>query len=302
MAKNKKGLGMGLDALLKMNVQDIPEDNDPVRETESNEEKVIAGFVELPIDKIVPNPDQPRKNFDEESLNELAQSIKNFGLIQPITVVKKEHIYEIVAGERRYRASIKAGLEKIPVIIKDISQRKKLEMSLVENIQRENLNAIEEALAFSSLIESYSITQEELADSIGKNRTTITNSIRLLNLDVQIRRWIMDGKLTSGHGRAILSLEDNDQHLSFASYIINNNLSVREAESTAKKWPFKKDTKTEIKHENKSLQLHKAEEKLQRKFQTKVLFFGNEKKGKIQIDYYSTEELERILEVLDINL
>jgi len=302
MAKNKKGLGMGLDALLKMNVQDIPDNNELVTENKSIEEKVIAGFVELPIDKIVPNPDQPRKNFDEQSLNELSQSIKNFGLIQPITVVKKEHIYEIVAGERRYRASIKAGLEKIPVIIKDISQRKKLEMSLVENIQRENLNAIEEALAFSSLIESYNITQEELADSIGKNRTTITNSIRLLNLDVQIRRWIMDCKLSSGHGRAILSLEDKDEHLSFATHIINNNLSVRDAESAAKKWPVKKDIKKETKHIYKSLELKRAEEKLQRKFQTKVLFFGNEKKGKIQIDYYSTEELERILEVLNINL
>lgn len=303
MAKNKKGLGMGLDALLKMNVQDeIPEADSLTSENVSAEEKVIAGFVELPIDKIVPNSNQPRKNFDEQSLNELAQSIKNFGLIQPITVVKKEHIYEIVAGERRYRASIKAGLEKIPVIIKDISQRKKLEMSLVENIQRENLNSIEEALAFSSLIESYNITQEELADSLGKNRTTITNSIRLLNLDVQIRRWIMDGKLSSGHGRAILSLENKDEQVNFATFIINNNLSVRDAESAAKNWPVKRAKKKETKSIKKSIELQKAEEKLQRKLQTKVLFFGNEKKGKIQIDYYSTEELERILEVLNINL
>jgi ParB family transcriptional regulator, chromosome partitioning protein len=159
MSKIKKGLGMGLEALLKMNVQDHDSDSS----NEAGESKVLAGFTELKLDQIKPDPDQPRKKFDEQALGELSQSIKNFGLIQPITVIKKDDFYEIVAGERRYRAAQMAGLLKIPVIIKDLSQKEKLEISLVENLQRENLNSIEEALAFSSLIETYNITQEDLA-------------------------------------------------------------------------------------------------------------------------------------------
>lgn len=294
MQKNKKGLGMGLDALLKLNVQE----ND-LFEGDKNK-TVVAGFTELPIEIIEPNPEQPRKSFDEASLDELAQSIKNFGLIQPITVVKKGEHYQIVAGERRYRACIKAGLKKIPVVIKDLSQREKLEMSLVENIQRENLNPIEEALAYLTLIETYNITQEELASTIGKSRTSITNSIRLLNLDVQIKKWIMEGKLTAGHGRAILSLEDSKEHINFASYIIEKGLSVREAEELAKKWPLKKSDKIISKEKQKSQELKRIEELLERKFQTKVEINGNEKSGKIQITYYSQEELERILELFNI--
>jgi len=296
MAKNK-GLGMGLEALLKMNVssEDLPFDSNKSSE---QGKKVLAGFVELEIDKIVANPEQPRKNFDQESLNELAQSIKNFGLIQPITVVRKNDIYEIVTGERRFRASKIAGLSKIPVIIKDISQKEKLELSLVENIQRENLNPIEEALAYSSLIESYNVTQEELASRIGKSRTTITNSIRLLNLDVQIRRWIMEGKISPGHGRAILSIEDAKHQLSLAQYILDNNLSVREVEALSKKWPMKKNSIKKLQKTIKSFELSEAEKSIEQKLKTKVSIVGSVKKGKIEINYFSEEELERIIDFI----
>ncbi len=294
MAKGNKGLGMGLEALLKMNVQDDQVVNEKEAKTEN---KVIAGFVELPIDKIIPNQNQPRKSFNEESIGELAQSIKNYGLIQPITVIKKNDNYEIVAGERRYRASKIAGLKNIPVIIKDISQKEKLAVSIIENIQRENLNSIEEALAFSSLIEAYNITQEELSKKLGKSRTAITNSIRLLNLDIQIRTWLMENKLTPGHARAILSITNSKEHLSFAHYIINHELSVRESEIVSKKWPLQKQ-KSKSLISAKSLEIKEAEEKLEQKLQTKVLINGKINKGKIQIDYFSEEELERIIELI----
>nr|HPO50942.1 ParB/RepB/Spo0J family partition protein [Spirochaetota bacterium] len=286
-----------LDALLKVNIQD--EDKSP--NLQNPEENVIAGFVELPIDKVFPNPNQPRKNFSEEALESLAVSIKSFGVIQPITVAKKDDIYEIIAGERRYRAAKKVGLEKIPVIIKDLSQKEKMEISLVENIQRENLNPIEEGLAFLSLIETYSITQEELSGRLGKSRTAITNTIRLLNLDPQIQKWITEEKLTPGHARTILSVEDKSRRISFADYIIKNNLSVREAEQISKKWPLqtfaKKDTP-----KVREIEIQRAEEKIARKLMTKVNIVGTSLKGKINIEYFKQEDLERILEILDVSI
>jgi ParB family chromosome partitioning protein len=296
MAKTNRGLGMGLEALLKMNVQNDTDN----QEGENKVKEVVAGFVELPLSKITPNPNQPRKNFSDESLNELAQSIKNFGLLQPISVIKNGDLYEIIAGERRYRAAKIAGLDKIPVIIKNISQKEKLEVSLVENIQRENLNSIEEALAFSSLIETYQVTQEELAERLGKSRSTITNSIRLLNLDAQIRKWIIDGKITPGHARAILSLEDTKQHVNFASYLIENNLSVRDAENLSKKWPLQK--KKSNLNPKKDADIKNLEKKMEGRLQTKVTIAGNSKKGKIIVDYYSIDDLERIIEILGIKL
>jgi len=296
MAKNNKGLGRGLDALLKMNVAE--ETNDEV----INQNNVIAGFVELDIDRVVPNPDQPRKNFSEESIENLAQSIKNFGIIQPITVSKKGDSYEIIAGERRYRAAKSVGLTKIPVIIKNLSQKEKLEISLIENIQRENLNPIEEALAYSNLIDSFGITQEELADSIGKSRTSITNFIRLLNLDIEIQKWIMDGTITPGHARTILSLQDKKYHIEFAKYIINNNLSVREAEGLTKKWPISGKETQNKKNSLRELEIQNAEKELERKLQTRVQILGNSLKGKIQIEYFNQDELERLLELFNLKI
>ncbi len=297
MAKSNRGLGMGLEALLKMNVQNEVEEQG---NSGSGEKEVLAGFVELSLDKIVPNPNQPRKNFDEGLLKELSQSIRNFGLLQPISVIKSGDVYEIIAGERRFRAAKLAGLDKIPVIIKNISQKEKLEVSLVENIQRENLNSIEEALAYSSLIETYQVTQEELADRLGKSRSTITNSIRLLNLDAQIRKWIIDGKLTPGHARAILSVDDAKQHLVFANYLIENNMSVRDAENISKKWPLQK--KKPGSSPRKETEIKNLEKKMQEKLQTKVIVDGNSKKGKITVEYYSLDDLERIVDILGIKL
>jgi len=296
MAKNKSGLGgMGLDALLKVNVQN---DNPP--KSEESDNNVLAGFVELPVDKIIPNSNQPRKYFDDESLEELAISIKNFGVIQPITVVKKGNNYEIVSGERRYRASIKAGLEKIPVIIKVLSQKEQLGISLVENIQRVDLNPIEEALAYKSLIDEYNLTHEDIANELGKSRTAITNTIRLLNLEPQIIQWMKEKLLHPGHARAILSIKDRNEHIKFADYIIKNNLSVREAESSSKKWTTIKKGKMTQKPKLREIEIQDAEEKIAKRLQTKVKINGTSIKGKITIDYFTQEDLERILEMWDL--
>jgi ParB family chromosome partitioning protein len=296
MAKNKSGLGgMGLDALLKVNVQ-----NDNLTKSEELGDNVLAGFVELPVGKIIANSNQPRKYFDDESLEELAQSIKNFGIIQPITVVKKDNNYEIVSGERRYRASVKAGLKKIPVIIKVLSQKEQLGISLVENIQRVDLNPIEEALAYKSLIDEYNLTHEEIASELGKSRTAITNTIRLLNLEPQIIQWIKEKLLTPGHARAILSIEDKNEQIKFADYIINNHLSVRESEGLSKKWTTPKNEKDTKKSKLREIEIQNAEEKIAKKLQTKVKIDGTSIKGKIMIDYFTMEDLERILEILGI--
>jgi len=298
MAKTNKGLGMGLDALFKLNVTEENSENKEDNNNFNLEDNIIAGFVELPIERVSPNPDQPRKNFTDESIESLAQSIKAYGIIQPITVSKKGEFYEIIAGERRYRAAKLLGLQKIPCIIKDTSQREKLELSLIENIQRENLNPIEEAIAYSNLIETYGITQEELSERLGKSRTSITNFIRLLNLDIQIQKWLIDGIITPGHARTILSIEDKNEHINFAQYIIKNNLSVREAEKLAKNWPIqKKDKKSS--NPVREIELQKAEEILKKKLQTKVNIIGTSHKGKIQIEYFTQEELERLLELFN---
>lgn len=313
MSKRQSGLGNGLESLgLSGGLDSLINDTNVVDENKKNEngdsiyQNVLAGFVELPISLIYPNESQPRKEFDEIALENLAQSIRNFGLIQPITVVRlEEEKFEIVAGERRYRACKKAGLENIPVIIKNISQREKFEMAVVENVQREDLNPIEESLAYSSLIDSYDITQEELGSRLGKSRTSITNALRLLNLDPQIQKWIIDKKVTPGHARAILSINDKLEQLNFADYIIKNNLSVREAEKVSKNWKAKdnNDKKKESNNQTsvQEIEIRKAKEMLEEKLKTKIDITGNSKKGKISINYFNIEELERILNMFDIN-
>ncbi|MCG8571255.1 MAG: ParB/RepB/Spo0J family partition protein [Spirochaetes bacterium] len=309
MAKNR-GLGKGLDALLKMNIQEetpekskILDQQTSIETKESNENKVLAGFTELPLNKIFPNPNQPRKEFDSESIDQLALSIKNFGMIQPITVAKADDHYEIIAGERRYRAAKQINLKFVPAIVKNLSQREKFEVSIVENIQRENLNPIEEALAFSSLIDTYQMTQDELAERIGKSRTALTNSIRLLNLDPQIQNWIIEGKITPGHARTILSLIDKNQHIPFANYIIQNNLSVREAEKISKKWNQEsKKTEQKTKEKKQELEIKIAQEKLEQRLQTKVNINGSNDKGKIMIQYFSVDELERLLDLFEVKI
>ncbi len=290
MVKNK-GLGKGLNALMQLNIHD--------EDQETHKDEVVAGFLEMDISLIKANPSQPRKLFDQTAIESLAQSIKTYGLIQPITVSKKGDFFEIIAGERRFRASQIAGINKVPVIIKDISHREKLEISLVENIQRENLNTIEEALAYQSLIETYNLTQDQLSDRIGKSRSAITNTLRLLSLEIKIQKYIIDGAVTPGHARAILSLEDKSEQINFCDYIIKNELSVRESEKAAKNWKAEKRNLKQQSVVKFPIELKNAQQKIEEKFQTKVTITGNENKGKIQIEYFTIEDLERILEILD---
>lgn len=302
MANKKIGLGglgeslmtenaEGINALLDVNIRAEGSDDD----SQSNG-TALAGFVEMNIGDIITNPNQPRKEFDEESLNELAQSIKAIGIIQPIAVTKNGDKYEIVAGERRFRAAQIAGLEKVPVLIKDLSLREKLEIALIENIQRENLNAVEEALAYSNLIQQYNLTQEELSERVGKSRSAIANAMRLLGLDPIIQKMLIDRQITAGHAKAILSVEDEADRLGFAVYLRDNQVSVREAEALSKKWPIRNSGGGSSKTGIREIEIVNAERELAETLQTKVTINGTSFKGKIQIEYFSLDELERLLE------
>lgn len=291
----EKEMGKGVDALFSMNVANTA--------PEKNEETVSAGFTYLPLENIIPNPGQPRKEFDNESLDELAHSVEKHGLINPIVVCKEDDKYVIIAGERRYRACKLLNLEKVPVSIMDLSKRQQFEMAISENIHREDLNPVEEAIAYQSLIETYGETHEQVAESLGKSRAYITNSLRLLNLDPEIQSWLINRSLTPGHARTILSIDDRNEHVSFAKYIIDNNLSVREAEKAAKSWPKQKEKKNATKgQQHQDIEIKIAEEKVASKLQAKVAINGNSQKGKIQIEYFSMDELEGLLEKFGVDM
>lgn len=275
----KKGLGKGLGALL---------------DTDSNNE--ATGVVELKINEIEPNANQPRKNFDDEKLTQLSESIKEHGIVQPIIVRREENTYRIVAGERRWRAARIAGLATVPVVIKDISNRQLMEIALIENIQREDLNPIEEAEAFEKLLKEYNMTQEELSKAVGKSRSAIANSIRLMSLNDEVKNHVVNGELSSGHARALIVIEDNELQKKVADEIINNGLNVRQTEALVKRVLTQKPVeKQKPKNEN----FIEIEEKLKGIFGTKVELISNNKKGKIMIEYYSNEELDRILEMVE---
>jgi len=304
MANKKIGLGglgeslmtenaEGINALLDVNIRAEGSDDDT-----QSAGTALAGFVEMNIGDIITNPNQPRKEFDEDSLNELAQSIKAIGIIQPIAVTKNGDKYEIVAGERRFRAAQIAGLEKVPVLIKDLSLREKLEIALIENIQRENLNAVEEALAYSNLIQQYNLTQEELSERVGKSRSAIANAMRLLGLDPIIQKMLIDKQITAGHAKAILSVENEADRLGFAAYLRDNQVSVREAESLSKKWPIQTSSGGGSKTGIREVEIVNAERELAETLQTKVTINGTSFKGKIQIEYFSLDELERVIELI----
>lgn len=270
----KFGLGRGLDSL-------IPEDDENINV--------------LNINKIKPNKEQPRKYFDEDKIAMLAESIKEHGLIQPIIVQKDKEDYKIIAGERRWRAAKSANLKEVPVIIMDLTDSAVLEISLIENIQRQDLNPIEEANAYRRLIDDFSITQEELARKIGKSRTSITNTIRLTNLDDRVQEFLVEEILTEGHGRAILGLESKNEQFDAAQKAIDNGLNVRETEQLVANY-----------HKAKPIKTHKLnpyfkdiEKRLSISMGTKVMLKPKAKnKGKIEIEYYSADELERILDYL----
>jgi len=283
MATKRMALGKGLGAL-------IPE-------LEQAEEKTL---LYCGIEEIRPNRSQPRKHFDESKLQELAESIKEQGILEPLIVRRIDQGYELIVGERRWRAAQKAGLKEVPVLVKEVEGRKALELSLIENLQREDLNPIEEAEAFKHLIEESDISQGELSTRIGKDRTTITNALRLLKLPIEIRNQLLQNRITSGHARAILSLESKEKQKELCALIIRKGLSVREAETLAKRWtekPKRKATRESSSGDLES-QLNSLQDSLKRHLGTKVSITHKGKRGKIEIEYYSPEDLERIVEAI----
>ncbi len=276
MSMVKKGLGKGLGALIS---------------NEATEEE--SGVIELRINEIEPNSGQPRKHFNDEKLVQLSESIRQHGIIQPIIVKKDNNRYTIIAGERRWRAAKLAGLTKVPVLIKEFTNRQVMEVALIENLQREDLNPIEEADAFQNLMNEFEMTQEQIAETIGKSRPAIANSLRLLALSEDVKKFIISGDLTSGHARTLVIIQDPQVQLTAAEYIIANKLSVRETENYIKKL-FQ--NKTEKKKNEDNPDFKEVEDKLKNILGTKVKLQANNNKGKITIEYFSNDELDRLLE------
>ena len=290
----KGGLGKGIEALFPSNVDIGSLSKDVSRETS---EKVI----EMKLNEIEPDINQPRKVFDDEKLEELSESIKEHGVLQPIIVTKKDDYYQIIAGERRWRASKKAGLKTIPVIVRDYDAKKIREVSLIENLQRQDLNALDTAKAIKELMEEHQLTQEQLAKTLGKSRSAIANTLRILNLDERVQDMVQEGKLSEGHARTLASIESPQKQYKLAMDIINLDLSVREAENMAKEEKEEVKKKPTNKKKSKLEAIYKdLENRIKSALGTKVSFKPQTKsKGKIVIDYYNEEELERILEILE---
>ena len=296
MAVKKKGLGKGLDSLIpeKSNKPLAKEPAEEKRESESG-----SGIQMMKINMVEPNRDQPRKKFDEDAILELADSIKQFGVLQPLLVRKNKDYYEIIAGERRWRAAKQAGVKEVPVIVKEYTEQEIVEIGLIENIQREDLNPIEEALAYKSLIDEYNLKQEEVADRVSKSRTAVTNSMRLLKLAEQVQTMLINEELSMGHARALLSIEKEEVQVETAKAIVERKLSVRETEKLVKAILNPKQAKLPIPSTN-DVVYEKLSDKLKEIMGTKVNI--NHKKGgkgKIEIEYYSQDELERLLELFD---
>lgn len=274
--------------------------------TETMKDTEQDGMLLVKLSRIQPDPDQPRKNFDEEKLNELAESIRTYGMISPIVVKKRGALYEIVAGERRWRAARIAGLKEIPVVIKEVDEKTSRELSIIENIQRDDLNAVEEARAYQSLIEEYGLTQEEVAARVAKNRSTITNSLRLLKLEPEILTLLQDGKITQGHARALLAVEDTELRKKIAEKCTKENLSVREIETLVKLDKLSK-AKKEKKSSPEAQELRRLkviykdlERKMKTKLGTKVSIVPkNTERGTLEIEYYSQDDLDRIFMILN---
>ena len=289
METKKRALGRGLEQLFNSENLDFDSFEKQIYENSTNEE-----IVELNLDELRPNPHQPRKIFKDEALQELAESIKENGVFQPIIAKKSIKGYEIVAGERRYRASKLAGLEKIPAIIRDFTEQQMIEIALLENLQRENLNAIEEALAYKSMIEKLNLTQDELSKKVSKSRSHVTNILGLLRLPVEVQRMISDGSITMGHARVLSKLESDDKIIEYAKKIVEDKLPVREIEEIT----VQDDKKVQIKRKEKVVnQEYKyVEDLLRDKLDTKVKL----KDKKIEISFNNIADLNRILEILDV--
>lgn len=314
----KTGLGKGLDSLISSQYTKKRTQSEPEKEKKANLSTKNNEIVDKSVDKNVPsgepagekthllpmirverNPDQPRQNFDEESLNELAESIRQYGVLEPLLVKPSGDHYIIVAGERRWRAAKIAGLKEIPAIIRDYTDKEIMEISLIENIQRENLNVIEEAMAYQKLLTDFGYTQEELAKKISRSRTSITNRLRLLKLTEKVQNMVRSGELSEGHARALLPLEQPEEQYQTAKVVVENSMSVRETERLVKKMlhPKTPDSSKDWEREDQFV-YDKLEEDLQSCMGTKVAIQRKEKnKGKIVIDYYSSDDLERLMEL-----
>lgn len=296
MAVKKKGLGKGLDSLIVPN-KNVESSEDNKNKKESKEE-IIPGEQMMKINMVEPNRDQPRKNFEEDALLELADSIKQFGVLQPLLVRKQKDYYEIIAGERRWRAAKMAGMKEVPVIVKEFTEQEIVEIGLIENIQRENLNPIEEAMAYKRLMEEFGLKQDEIAERVSKSRTAVTNSMRLLKLDDRVQQMIIEDMISTGHARALLAIEDRDQQYELANMIFDEKLSVRDVEKLVKSLKNPKKVKEKKVVENSFIYTD-LEEKLKEVIGTKVSIASKGKgKGKIEIEYYSDEELERVFDMI----
>jgi ParB family chromosome partitioning protein len=283
MATKRIALGKGLGALLPEFVQ------------EESKTILICG-----IEEILPNRSQPRKHFDESKLQELAESIKEKGILEPLIVRRVAEGYELIVGERRWRAAQKIGLKEVPVLVREVEDRDALEISLIENLQREDLNPIEQAEAFRRLTEEFHISQAELSTRVGKDRTTITNAMRLLRLPPEVKNQLLQNRITSGHARAILSLETKEKQKELCNLIIKRGLSVREAEALAKRWSKRKTRGpgSDQRKEELGSQMNSLQDSLRHHLGTRVRIVQDGKRGKVEIEYYSHEDLERIVEII----
>ena len=293
-APKKGGLGRGLDALFADVPVKAPKETEVIKNREDGDEKDTVRYIK--IHDIMPNANQPRKTFNEEKIEELAASIREHGIIQPIVVRKKSRGYEIVAGERRWRAAIKAELSQVPCLIRNLDDEQNMLIAIIENMQREDLNPIEEAEGLRQMTETFGMTQEQVSRSVGKSRPYITNSMRLLKLPEYIRESIADGRISAGHGRTLIAASDEDMRKSIWEKMIKEGHSVREAEKLAAGSPGAKKRKPASKRKNPDVA--RVEEDLKDIFGTKVSINAAGKKGKIEIEYYSGEELNRLIELL----
>lgn len=309
MAGKKSGLGRGLDAFFpEKTSQEKPKmvrnsraKTNTVREKTTETEPTVKGETLVKISKVEPNREQPRKKFDEDALLELSESIKLYGVLQPLLVSDKKDYYEIVAGERRWRAAKMAGLKEIPVVIKEFSAQEIVEISLIENIQREDLNPVEEAMAYRRLIDEFKLKQDEIAERVSRSRTAVTNSLRLLKLDARVQQMMVDEMISAGHARALLGISDAEKQYSVAMRIFDEKLSVRETEKLVKTIlnpSKKKETGTGNSAEDAIYE--KLEEKMKNITGTRVFIHRKKNnKGKIEIEYYSRDDLDRIIDLFE---
>lgn len=306
MAAKKSGLGRGLDALfpektVQSKHQEIKKLNN-ITESQGSQEKEGKnnGVMMVKISKVEPNREQPRKKFDEDSLLELSESIKQYGVLQPLLVSDKKDYYEIIAGERRWRAAKLAGIKEIPIIIREFSNQETVEISLIENIQREDLNPVEEAMAYKRLIDEFHLKQDEIAERVSKSRTAVTNSLRLLKLDLRVQNMVIEEMITAGHARAILGISDPDTQEMVASKVFDHKLSVRETEELVRKILNPSKKKEKVSNTAEDAVYESLEEKMKGITGTRV-FIRRKKnnKGKIEIEYYSRDDLERIIDLFE---